>query len=1261
MNLANTVNTAMLGSEVQQNAPLPGSEFEVFCQAWWAGKQINEEVNPTEIINPGRFWLKESKTSKLQGDSYLEFTNMKLRSEGPGIAPTGKEETFKIEYNKGNYASILRCQALLNDWNLAHFLQEVVMANHLEKCCRDKTGYYGLEVTRHTEHKEISKAVDKFHEVLGQDKSNEEYQVVNFSPHDLEMITTVIDCDDLPEANTIFVLGNQSRSAAAAAEMTYPEEITPTITVKNATPTSTAASRKRARKVEKIKAKKQAKAIKNMVFEDVDPQHKGKVPGDAADQEDTIEHAKEEKDVHSPDLQQADVQVEEPALQENVLPEVMEKQPVFQEADMPSNTPQSIEAAYSYEDRANEDEWKTVKHKQKTKTILNNHGVIRSQPTRRVAISSQTFVPPTQSTRAPSSGTSVGPLRSVNVPKDPSKSSSDKTTAQKAPEVKQLLKKEVVKSPELKVEDDTEFPPLGFITPKDDNAATLTFKKIASSPKIESLNKSEPLIELFNEPEPQIDVPNESEPLIEISDPNPLSKSQRKRANRAARKFKEAEDLEAVNTVKEQVIIAKDTNIVELPSQNASYAAPVEDAKDDIIDNGIGNEPNPTTEEDQVSNGKEDFSGADIKENLEISLETSLPSLEDAEAAGEDEKTANSLQDSTSMWNELGEIIISKTRRPPPPEVESVTDSSSVYETTFPEAKITAEDNPAASAALDQSALSVETSRLEATEAYIDKYLFFTDLTSPSKIQSVNRRTSSLPIARTTKKLSSDIFVRPTEEKVTNTYRNVVSQEVKAIQFGEHVAIAVATPTELPPTFRPSGPTVRENPIHNSYSQDAHLAGNFMEGQSYRHVNYGPMVYPQTRQMIPINSYAGPYIGYGTGYSSGYGTNYGTSYGPGYGMRTGPSFTSYSSQSYDSSGQAAGTPSKGGATSGTTGATGSAPIDGAKSISQMDGGSSDKSSGGFSPPRMMSQGPVNPSLPVTTLTCTSCSLRVTATDRNPGFLCAYCGVHCNIRYCSVVCLLADSVYHAPRCIGIGQPNRLTAFNPPATIVFEQRPIQYYDRSEETPGKFRQRCYHMYAFAGMFPEVVQAWGLKGPTEAERIARFTLEGNLKKTGQYYIFRSAISARGAVPIPVEVICVRFHSVYFLSNFTNPLFQTIRFPRSDPLKWMINRCLCVLFVKNDMTVANFLYRMLRSIIAQLDQYEFYSWPVGATQHEILDEFNHQFAQEFGLPTAGRENEVTAVDPFYEWYRTAAPIVEWYESENEDIKRWSLRTERDL
>jgi hypothetical protein len=107
-----------------------------------------------------------------------------------------------------------------------------------------------------------------------------------------------------------------------------------------------------------------------------------------------------------------------------------------------------------------------------------------------------------------------------------------------------------------------------------------------------------------------------------------------------------------------------------------------------------------------------------------------------------------------------------------------------------------------------------------------------------------------------------------------------------------------------------------------------------------------------------------------------------------------------------------------------------------------------------------------------------------------------------------------------------------------------------------------------------------------------------------------------------------------------------------------MINRCLCVLFVKNDMIVANFLYRMLRFVIAQLDQYEFYTWPVGATQREILAEFNYQFTQEFGLQTAGREHEATEVDPFHEWYRTAAPIVERYESENEDIKRWSLRTE---
>ena len=113
-------------------------------------------------------------------------------------------------------------------------------------------------------------------------------------------------------------------------------------------------------------------------------------------------------------------------------------------------------------------------------------------------------------------------------------------------------------------------------------------------------------------------------------------------------------------------------------------------------------------------------------------------------------------------------------------------------------------------------------------------------------------------------------------------------------------------------------------------------------------------------------------------------------------------------------------------------------------------------------------------------------------------------------------------------------NRVDPHNMPSDLYEYERfylaPVK--NRTDkETPERYRQRAFAMYCWQGTFPRILKAYA----TQREVPVGLTgckLDESFKKTGDYHIFRSEVSADGKKFAPVEVICVSFpqptHVIY-------------------------------------------------------------------------------------------------------------------------------------
>lgn len=166
-----------------------------------------------------------------------------------------------------------------------------------------------------------------------------------------------------------------------------------------------------------------------------------------------------------------------------------------------------------------------------------------------------------------------------------------------------------------------------------------------------------------------------------------------------------------------------------------------------------------------------------------------------------------------------------------------------------------------------------------------------------------------------------------------------------------------------------------------------------------------------------------------------------------------------------------------------------------------------------------SQHQANPSAYV----CSCCKLERYATPNEPIYICPFCGLLNNVRYCSRVCILADSFEHASKCAKYPASNSAIIIDPPSHYVYDKDALMSLHGwgNPDSAALVRQKIFSMYCSTGKFPEVCKAWSMKEETRAGTYSPNFRETPHRVTGDYHIFCSSDPAAGAFA-PTEVIAV-------------------------------------------------------------------------------------------------------------------------------------------
>ncbi|RDL40315.1 uncharacterized protein BP5553_00294 [Venustampulla echinocandica] len=251
--------------------------------------------------------------------------------------------------------------------------------------------------------------------------------------------------------------------------------------------------------------------------------------------------------------------------------------------------------------------------------------------------------------------------------------------------------------------------------------------------------------------------------------------------------------------------------------------------------------------------------------------------------------------------------------------------------------------------------------------------------------------------------------------------------------------------------------------------------------------------------------------------------------------------------------------------------------------------------------------------------CSLCKMLCIPSLEMPLLLCPGCGFDCNVRYCSVACLLVDAYGHSRNCINSPASQRTHASMVPNTYIYEYNPPFQMDRHPvESPEKFRQRAFSIYCHSGPFPPLMEAWA-KSRNSVMDLDSVVVSETRKITGDYHVFRSNATTDGPRYNPVA-------DVIF----------TIKLRVGDQLKGILNRTLNVCFYIYHPTITRFLFRLLQSLI--LDSELFEMLPQEEDQATILKEFKQQFSKEFSCDPESY-NGLSNFDFDYEWPQIA-PIL---------------------
>ncbi|TGO07928.1 hypothetical protein BTUL_0236g00080 [Botrytis tulipae] len=234
--------------------------------------------------------------------------------------------------------------------------------------------------------------------------------------------------------------------------------------------------------------------------------------------------------------------------------------------------------------------------------------------------------------------------------------------------------------------------------------------------------------------------------------------------------------------------------------------------------------------------------------------------------------------------------------------------------------------------------------------------------------------------------------------------------------------------------------------------------------------------------------------------------------------------------------------------------------------------------------------------------CTYCNGHHYATIDSPMVLCYGCGPNSGIKYCSIACLLAESLAHANVCQEcVDDSGTFTISRPTAYQIYYTgilaAPLTFGTTFKKSIYAYRQKVFAMYCRSGPFPQVHIAWARRNNTLPTLPEQDAIEAT-KKTGSYFVFKSALTSNNnRMNLDSTVIC------------------TIKFRPNDPMLQAIDRCLESCFRLShghDYAVKEFLYRLIKDLLS--DDESFDCFPHTEDRLTVFHEFQHQYDLEFGF-----------------------------------------------
>ncbi|KAF7870510.1 hypothetical protein EAF04_004254 [Stromatinia cepivora] len=261
-----------------------------------------------------------------------------------------------------------------------------------------------------------------------------------------------------------------------------------------------------------------------------------------------------------------------------------------------------------------------------------------------------------------------------------------------------------------------------------------------------------------------------------------------------------------------------------------------------------------------------------------------------------------------------------------------------------------------------------------------------------------------------------------------------------------------------------------------------------------------------------------------------------------------------------------------------------------------------------------------PSLAQIPFDCTYCARHYYATTDSPMVLCHGCGTNSGVTYCSISCLLAGSLAHADVCQEsvddsetptVGYPTAYQIYYA-GTLVIPPSTAAIFKRSAYA---YRQKVFAMYCRSGPFPQLLAAWArqnnLLHTLEEQDASEAT-----KKTGSYFIFKSALTSNGSRTNPDStVIC------------------TIKFRPNDHMLQAVDRCLQACFTINHEhvhAIKEFLFRLIKDLLSEDDSFD--CFPHTEDRTTVFYEFQHQFNLEFAFHADMQRAPIDKFDFQLEW-----------------------------